>query len=71
MSLFDACEEFLKQINPQYYDYEENNSFQTDEKKAVIESDDDYSYCPIVDSMYQLVEYVIYAQKYLWEKKQN
>jgi hypothetical protein len=69
MSLFDACEQFFRQINPQHYC--EDEEIELNEENIVIKSDDDYSYCPCAIAASQLVEYVIYIQNYLWEKKQN
>jgi hypothetical protein len=60
MSLF---EEFFRQINPQQYN--------EDEEIKSVESDNEYLSCPVGISASQLVEYIIYLQNYLLEKKQN
>jgi len=57
MSLFDACEQFFKQINPQHFSDDEEN-------------DDDFAYCPSTVE-FELFKYLTCVQNYLWGKKQN
>ena len=80
MSLFDAWEKFYSQIYPQHYlDDEETKLIESNEETKLVESNeeniitelDDNSYCPATIAASQLVEYVIYIQNYLWDKKQN
>jgi hypothetical protein len=82
MSLFDAWEKFYSQIYPQHYldDDEETNLIESNEETIVTELEDteledteleDNSYCSATIAASQLVEYVIYIQNYLWNKKQN
>ncbi len=69
MSLFDACEQFFKQINPQHYF--EDEDINVLEEEQVDSDDDEYSYCPPMIAASQLVKYLIHMESYLRGKKHD